>query len=547
MTYALQLIEIMNESTLHYAIETITASLKLYGFSIINQDLCIQISQMGLKVLSLYSTDPLLLDVTKDMLITLIDMKGGQGVGVVYNVFGAVLRGWIVSNNTNNDPNSDLGDCNGEVYSSGGNAPPSLIEVGIDILGAICVSAFTLLDDEQDNNISHIKEAVLSCLDTLFSVVNTHQFPCRRESIQTINTIFSKYRRKILSLFNSSSPQLAIQQFSQTLSVIIIQALQGIKDDCTGRGDTSGPISGLLCHFLLIFQETLDISIINQILSLLLDCLNSHNSYVKHSLVMCLIHLFSRNTMLPAISNPGSPLFRVLSFIPTSPPSFYSPYSFTQNHGNSIDSVNALSYVLDFWCYLHIHLNSRYNGVISSLGLIQLIKLFSVHCVNHGFALKAMQLLLSTLPRMLLTPTGEDDEVAESNYFEDDDYSEGSYEEEWGSEEDEGDYEDEMEGEDQEDFLADKGKETGPFAPAEMYLSDMLNKDNDDDGVVIVNISDHLIFSPPSLDPLASSDLQGHVIAMLLSLHGIDNMFPSWMAALSVQDQQLIQALVASR
>jgi hypothetical protein len=51
-----------------------------------------------------------------------------------------------------------------------------------------------------------------------------------------------------------------------------------------------------------------------------------------------------------------------------------------------------------------------------------------------------------------------------------------------------------MEGEDQEDFLADKGKETGPFAPAEMYLSDMLNKDNDDDGVVIVNISDHLIF-----------------------------------------------------
>jgi hypothetical protein len=46
MTYALQLIEIMNESTLHYAIETITASLKLYGFSIMNQDLCIQISQV---------------------------------------------------------------------------------------------------------------------------------------------------------------------------------------------------------------------------------------------------------------------------------------------------------------------------------------------------------------------------------------------------------------------------------------------------------------------------------------------------------------------
>jgi hypothetical protein len=121
---------------------------------------------------------------------------------------------------------------------------------------------------------------------------------------------------------------------------------------------------------------------------------------------MCLIHLFSRNTMITSMSNPGSPLFRVLSFIPTPTPSFYSNFSFTQNRENSTDSVNALSYVLDFWCYLHIHLNSRYNGVISSLGLIQLIKLFSVHSVNHGFALKAMQLLLSTLPRLLLNPTG---------------------------------------------------------------------------------------------------------------------------------------------
>jgi hypothetical protein len=46
MNHALQLIEFMNESTLHYAIETITATLKLYGCLIMNQDLCIQISQV---------------------------------------------------------------------------------------------------------------------------------------------------------------------------------------------------------------------------------------------------------------------------------------------------------------------------------------------------------------------------------------------------------------------------------------------------------------------------------------------------------------------
>jgi hypothetical protein len=238
LNHALQLIECMNESTLHYAIETITATLKLYDYSILNQDLCIQISQMGLKVLSVYSTDPLLLDVSKEMLITLINMKGSQGLGVVYNVFGLTLRGWIVSNSNNDSQtpdtqNTDIGDnCDdGEVYSSSGNAPPSLIEVGIDILGAICISAVVLIDDNTDSttvNISHVKETVLSCLETLLSALNTHHFTCRRECIQTINTIFSKYRRKILNLFNPSVPSLQspIQQFSQTISVIIVQALQ---------------------------------------------------------------------------------------------------------------------------------------------------------------------------------------------------------------------------------------------------------------------------------------------------------------------------------
>lgn len=235
LNHALQLIECMNESTLHYAIETITATLKLYDYSILNQDLCTQISQMGLKVVSTYRTDPLLLDVTKEMLITLINMKGGQGLGVVYSIFGSILRGWIVSNSNNDSQNpdtqdTDIGDnCDdGEVYSTSGNAPPSLIEIGIDILGAICISSVGLIDDNTESttaNISHIKETVLSCLETLLSALNTHHFTCRRECIQTINTIFSKYRRKILNLFNPSVP-LPTQQFSQTLSVIIVQALQ---------------------------------------------------------------------------------------------------------------------------------------------------------------------------------------------------------------------------------------------------------------------------------------------------------------------------------
>jgi hypothetical protein len=56
-------------------------------------------------------------------------------IGVVYNVFGAALRGWIVTNDIHDDPNPGIRDTddNDEVYNSSGNAPPSLIEVGKEI------------------------------------------------------------------------------------------------------------------------------------------------------------------------------------------------------------------------------------------------------------------------------------------------------------------------------------------------------------------------------------------------------------------------------
>ena len=75
-----------------------------------------------------------------------------------------------------------------------------------------------------------------------------------------------------------------------------------------------------------------------------------------------------------------------------------------------------------------------------------------------------------------------------------------------------------------------KRNDGSPFAPADMYLSDMigsnknLNTHGDDlneDDFLLVNVSDSLVFSPPKLDPLWGSDLQGSIIDLLLSLkHG---------------------------
>lgn len=61
-----------------------------------------------------------------------------------------------------------------------------------------------------------------------------------------------------------------------------------------------------------------------------------------------------------------------------------------------------------------------------------------------------------------------------------------------------------------------------PFAPAEMYLSDMIGKKNNNgenfEEFLVINVSNYLIFSPPSTDPLSMIDLQGSVIDLLSSL-----------------------------
>ena len=125
----------------------------------------------------------------------------------------------------------------------------------------------------------------------------------------------------------------------------------------------------------------------NSLLSTVLHCLGETTStYVKYSLLMGLIHLFARDAMILAIPS--------------------SPFLGTIKPANSPTTIKALAYVLDEWCTLHHHLTSKYSGTISSLGFIELIKIFNMHKDNHEFALKILQLTLSTLPRILLNTEG---------------------------------------------------------------------------------------------------------------------------------------------
>ena len=110
--------------------------------------------------------------------------------------------------------------------------------------------------------------------------------------------------------------------------------------------------------------------------------------------------------------------------------------------------------------------------------------------------------------------------------------SDDSGEEEWESE---GEYDEDGDGQydDMDAMTGEMGaanKATqSPFAPAEMYLSDMigptgkLGDDENLDHFLVVNISNHLVFSPPSADPLYTVDLQGRIIDLLVGLKSTDS------------------------
>ena len=96
--------------------------------------------------------------------------------------------------------------------------------------------------------------------------------------------------------------------------------------------------------------------------------------------------------------------------------------------------------------------------------------------------------------------------------------SEGEYDEDGGD----GQYDD-MEAMTGEMGTGNRNEKQSPFAPAEMYLSDMigtakLGDDENADDFLVVNVSSHLVYSPPSADPLYAVDLQGRVIDLFVGL-----------------------------
>jgi hypothetical protein len=313
-----------------------------------------------------------------------------------------------------------------------------------------------------------------------------------------------------------------------------------------------------------------------------MECLQlittSDSSYLKYTITMMFIHLFARQSLS---------IITLLVSLPI-----------------TTDGLSPLKLLLDNWLSLHSKLSSRYNSHISTLALSTLIRHFSTaqsqtqpdNNPNHFLAGKVLHTMLANLPAVLANRDAIDSKLEYEDDFDgvgegdgeelEEDYEDSDSEEIWDEDiNGDDDMEDEDDGED-------------PFADADILLSDMISKkttgtrtrntDVDLDGEeeegeeeagnwlssrkheLMVLVSDHLVFSPPSRDPMVLIDIEGFIIAVLkeqLSFTGtvvqqivapwrsclsdillfILGSYPGWMNCLSVEDQRLIEALVQSR
>ena len=338
-------------------------------------------------MLSSYCTDPLLLDVSKDMFMALSNTP--ICIVAVYEHAVPQLQQWLVLSSVGNREQGGVS--NYDTHSS--SVPPSLVDVTIQILSGLCISSSL----PSLSCTAHTQaEVVLTCLHIVLSTLSCSSHPCRREGMQAINTILSHYQGRVQDMLIPhnhppySPPILTPHQFSQTLAELIMFTLKGCDADPGSFSECSGPSAGLLCHLLINFSRDLSLPVVNALLDMTLHCLRcTTSSYVKYSLLMGLIHLFARDASL--VANTSSPLLGILPPLGT---------------GADEKGTSALGFVLDEWCMLHPHLTSKYSGSISILGFIELIKMFNLSASNHSYALKILQLALVTLPRILLNPDG---------------------------------------------------------------------------------------------------------------------------------------------
>ena len=388
--------------------------------------------------------------------------------------------------------------------------------------------------------ISKIGTSVLCSSATKCSLFNIllayiQKIPASHQSevYNTIKTIISDKKceslRSILLNAPDTSPAdsalaTLLNTICATLSDITLQTLEHHEDDAysdteienespSGILDCCYPIAGIVCHiFCTLSDLVIDKSLIIQLFVSLFKCIEATTeSPARNSMMMCIIHIFARS---PA---------ELMSVINISQQVYFADGKF-----------NIFYNLLQRWHELHPSLNSRYNRVISTIGLLNLLQIMDSQISNMQLSIKQslVKMVLDTIPLLydinytnnsISIPIEEtmgssDKDNMLKNIFKNlgsDDYDDDDQEVD--------DDDDDSYGSNDEAAIDEANPAANGSAATEIFLSDLLDVYSSSNSI----ITDDIVFSNTSEDDLYGTDVASILVACLKS-QNLDELISSY-------------------
>lgn len=332
--------------------------------------------------------------------------------------------------------------------------------------------------------------------------------------------------------------------FANTLLLAVnstIQTLYSASSEPGANEADFAPAMGMYCHLTLKASHLTGIEAFGAVLVSAFQAAQHEKASTRrrHTLCMSVVNLLARNA--------GQTLHLL-------------------NHTFDIAQNDSRSFFFATWEQMHESLASRYNLFVSCVALVEVLGSLRSVAGMDAMKVKMLEMLFNKLPT-LLASNGEQDGNQRARadvwaFDSDGEDEEGSYQDD--------EYESSLDADDFESNASDielegdeDGEEDSPFAPAELYLSDLVGGSGggggDDDSYTAALASavpEDIMYqlaerSDPLLDLSAGVDsqiqtaaqVQKRVVSVLTLLRQEQADFPTLINQLSSQHQSQIQTL----
>ena len=331
----------------------------------------------------------------------------------------------------------------------------------------------------------------------------------QNEIYNAIKTILSdrkseSFRNILLSASNTSLLVTLLTNICSTLSQVTVQAVESHADDDDGSDkdienenpvsmmDCCYPIAGIITQlFCTVLDLVTDKNLILQLFITLFKCIEATTELpVKSAMIMCVVNIFAR-----------------------SPAELVTVLNMLQQSCVPVTEGNIFYGFLHKWHQLHPLLQSRYNRVVSTMGLLNALQIMDNFSTSEQLSIKKsiLKLVLDTIPLLYdINYNNNSIKIAveeAASKSEVNNILESIFNNAFGDDDDD---EDDSYGYDDDDEAFDDTADGS--GATEIYLSDLLDVYANSNTKNNPMIADSLIFNNPTDDELFNIDIKAYLI-----------------------------------